>query len=96
MIITGLKLITGYSTTNRERVLQSRLSKTYCLGGGAGGAEDAIDGERMVQTTVSRKQTEESKQGSKGEKTGISCEDEEHRCECDRLEKTERQRGERK
>jgi len=51
----------------------------------------------MVQTTMSRKQTEESKQGSKEKKTGISCEeDEEHRCEGDRLEKAERQRGERK
>ena len=89
MIITGLKLITGYSTTNCERVLQSRLSKTYCLEAAQGVERMQLtEGERMVQTTVSRKQTEESKQGSKGGKTRISCKDyERHRCEGDRLEK---------
>jgi hypothetical protein len=39
MIITSLKLITGDSTTNCERVLQSRLSKTYCWRGGVGWGE---------------------------------------------------------
>lgn len=35
MIITGLKLITGRSTTSCERVIQSGLSRRYCLKGGS-------------------------------------------------------------
>lgn len=67
MIITGLKLITDYSTTNCERVLQSRLTKTCCLGAAQEMEEMQLtERERMVQTTVGRKQTGESKQGSKG------------------------------
>ena len=48
-------------------------------------------GERMVQTTVGRKQVEESKRGSKGEKTGFTRVQLQDRCESDKFEKAERQ-----
>ena len=68
------------------------------FGGGAGGGGDAIDGTRENGTNYSESKANRREQtGFEGGKTGISCEeDEDHRCEGDRLEKTERQRGERK